>query len=229
MDTRTRLILYKLLNAQVFDSVSGVISSGKEANVYYAQNADGRELAIKIYRTTLNEFKHRDSYIRNNQRFRHKVNQCNPRKLIKIWAEKEWLHLNKLRKHGVPCPETVELRKNVLVMAFLGKHGTPAPKLRAVALELDKLLECYKQCIRIMRKLYQHCKLVHADLSEYNILYVRCTTKPTHARSLGFNQLTTCTPRLVITRVRCGSLMLARRSNMMIPVLSSFFVVIVRP
>jgi RIO kinase 1 len=38
-------------------------------------------------------------------------------------------------------------------------------------LSLDKLRECYLELIIQMRVLYQKCKLVHGDLSEYNILY----------------------------------------------------------
>jgi len=173
MDARTRLILYKMLNAHVFESVSGIVSTGKEANVYYGEGADGRGCAIKIYRTTQIEFKHRDIYIRNDSRFKHKASQHNPRKLIALWAEKEWINLNKLQKCRVPCPATIELRKNVLVMEFLGKDGVPAPKLRDVPLDADKLCACYRQCVHIMRQLYQTCRLVHADLSEYNILYYK--------------------------------------------------------
>lgn len=36
MDPRTRMILFKLLNQGFFRHIDGCISTGKEANVYYA-------------------------------------------------------------------------------------------------------------------------------------------------------------------------------------------------
>ena len=36
MDENTRLILYKLVNNDVLESVNGTISSGKESVVYHA-------------------------------------------------------------------------------------------------------------------------------------------------------------------------------------------------
>lgn len=58
-------------------------------------------------------------------------------------------------------------------MTFIGKDGVPAPRLKDADLSEDKLREMYMQCILAMRKLYQEGHLVHADLSEYNILYYR--------------------------------------------------------
>ena len=46
----------------------------------------------------------------------------------------------------------------------------PAPKLKDVQLSESKARELYLQCIHMMRTLYQDCKLVHADLSEFNLL-----------------------------------------------------------
>jgi RIO kinase 1 len=56
-------------------------------------------------------------------------------------------------------------------MEFIGRDGWAAPRLKDAALSLDKLRECYLELIIQMRVLYQKCKLVHGDLSEYNILY----------------------------------------------------------
>lgn len=88
-----------------------------------------QEYAIKIYKTTLNEFKNRTEYIEGEYRFRH-ANKSNPRKLIKLWAEKEMRNLKRLESHNIPCPSPIVLRENILVMTFIGKNGFPAPSLK---------------------------------------------------------------------------------------------------
>ena len=62
LDPRTRLLLFKLLNAGTLSSINGCVSTGKEANVYHAEGKDG-EYAIKVYKTSILIFKDRDRYI----------------------------------------------------------------------------------------------------------------------------------------------------------------------
>ena len=55
-----------------------------------------KECAIKVFKTTLNEFKTRDRYIRDDHRFKDRIAKQNPRKTIKLWAEKEMCNLRRL-------------------------------------------------------------------------------------------------------------------------------------
>ncbi|KAM3752015.1 hypothetical protein ACB098_04G156200 [Castanea mollissima] len=171
IDPRTRMVLFKMLNRGVFHDINGCISTGKEANVYHAIKADSQELAIKVYKTSILVFKDRDRYVQGDYRFRHGYCRRNPRKMVKTWAEKEMRNLMRLKAAGIRCPTPILLRLHVLVMEFIGKAGWAAPRLKDAALSLDKLREGYVEVIIAMRTLYQKCKLVHGDLSEYNILY----------------------------------------------------------
>ncbi|XP_077229825.1 uncharacterized protein LOC143862641 [Tasmannia lanceolata] len=171
IDPRTRMVLFKMLNRGVFHDINGCISTGKEANVYHATKADGQELAIKIYKTSVLVFKDRDRYVQGDYRFRHGYCKHNPRKMVKTWAEKEMRNLMRLKAAGIRCPTPYLLRLHVLVMEFIGKAGWAAPRLKDAALSEDKLRESYVEIIMAMRTLYQKCKLVHGDLSEYNILH----------------------------------------------------------
>ena len=56
-------------------------------------------------------------------------------------------------------------------MEFLGENGWPAPRMKDAPLSPSKFRECYWQSVKLMRKMYQVCGLVHGDLSEYNMLY----------------------------------------------------------
>ncbi|KAK3129643.1 hypothetical protein QOZ80_6BG0482740 [Eleusine coracana subsp. coracana] len=91
--------------------------------------------------------------------------------MVKTWTEKEMRNLLRVRTAGIRCPVPLLLRLHVLVMEFIGKGGWAAPRFKDVALSDDKLRESYFEIVTTMRKLYQKCKLVHGDLSEYNILY----------------------------------------------------------
>ena len=170
LDPRTRMILFKMLSRGLITEVNGCVSTGKEANVYFATTTKG-DCAVKIYKTSILVFKDRDKYVTGEFRFRHGYSRHNPRKMVRLWAEKEMRNLNRLHSNGVPCPKPIHLRSHVLVMEFVGKDGWPSPKLKDVQLSESKARELYLECVLTMRKLYHNCKLVHADLSEYNILF----------------------------------------------------------
>ncbi|CAM0140629.1 unnamed protein product [Umbelopsis sp. WA50703] len=172
LDPRTRIILFKMLNRGVIFEVNGCISTGKEANVYHATTEDGQHRAVKIYKTSILTFKDRDRYVTGEHRFRHGYQKSNPRKMVKVWAEKEMRNLKRIHQAGIPSPEPLVLRMHVLVMGFLGdKNGWAYPRLKDAQIESSRYPALYDQLIKNVRTMYQVCRLVHADLSEYNILY----------------------------------------------------------
>lgn len=172
LDPRTRLILFKLLSQGLISEINGCVSTGKEANVYHARRPNGTSLAIKIYKTSILVFKDRDRYVSGEYRFRSGYSRSNPRKMVKLWAEKEMRNLKRLHQAGLPVPDPVLLRLHVLVMDFLGdEEGWPSPRLRDAGLSTSKMMDAYMDVVDIMRTMYQTCRLVHADLSEYNLLW----------------------------------------------------------
>jgi len=209
VDPNTRLLLYKLVNGGVLDAINGVISTGKEAVIMHADGGPGperdtdepmnvpKECAVKVFKTTLNEFKTRDKYIRDDYRFKDRFSKQNPRKVIHMWAEKELHNLAKMLKGGIRVPEIVVLKKHVLVMSFIGRDGVPAPKLKDAAEHMSSkdMVSALQQIVEMMEQLYSVCHLVHADLSEYNILWyekeawfidVSQAVEPIHPSGLDF-------------------------------------------
>ncbi|XP_068604746.1 serine/threonine-protein kinase RIO1 [Brachionichthys hirsutus] len=171
LDPRTRMILFKMLSRGVICEINGCISTGKEANVYHASTATGDDRAIKIYKTSILLFKDRDKYVSGEFRFRHGYCKGNPRKMVRTWAEKEMRNLIRLKTAGIPSPEPILLKSHVLLMSFIGKDNIPAPLLKNAALSESKARELYLQVIENMRTMFQDARLVHADLSEFNMLY----------------------------------------------------------
>jgi RIO kinase 3 len=202
MDPKTRLMLFKLVDNGTLSEVNGCISMGKEAAVYHAEGGEledgtqvSKECAIKIYKTTLNRFFRRDKYIKDDYRFKDKFNKQNPRKIVKMWAEKEMFNLKRLHSYGIPCPQVVLLKKHVLVMSFIGKDQCPAPKLKECQLTSEQFKSAYHQCVQIMEKMYNDCRLIHADLNEFNMLWfegrvyiidVSQSVEPAHPHGLEF-------------------------------------------
>jgi RIO kinase 3 len=179
IDSKTRLILFRLINASVIDQVNGAISSGKEAAVFHANRrpdpesngGDATEVAIKVFKTTLTEFKQRQQFLHGDRRFEDRVGRQSARKLVKLWAEKESANLTRMAHAGVPCPPVILLNKHVLLLGFIGNDGVAAPKIKDVRLGTKARADALKQTREAMNTMYKECKLVHADLSEYNMLY----------------------------------------------------------
>ncbi|XP_061776565.1 serine/threonine-protein kinase RIO1 isoform X1 [Nerophis ophidion] len=171
LDPRTRMILFKMLSRGIISEINGCISTGKEANVYHATTAGGDDRAIKIYKTSILHFKDRDKYVSGEFRFRHGYCKGNPRKMVRTWAEKEMRNLIRLQTAGILSPEPLLLRSHVLLMSFIGKDNMPAPLLKNAVLSESKARQLYLQVVHHMRKMFHDARLVHADLSEFNMLY----------------------------------------------------------
>ena len=166
-DQTTRLIVFKLLNDGVLYEVNGVISSGKEARVYGGKTRDGKDLAVKIYLTSSAEFKKGIlKYIEGDPRFKNVKRDT--RSLFAVWAQKEFRNLEEAGQAKVSVPRPIIVKSNVLVMEFIGKDGASAPSLKEALPENPERV--YKLLITHLKRLYQKAKLVHGDLSEYNIL-----------------------------------------------------------
>lgn len=175
LDPRTRMILLKMINKNTIYEVNGCVSTGKEANVYHAAGElPGQQYALKIYKTSILTFKAREKYVMGEFRFRKGYSKSNPRKMVQVWAEKEFRNLKRLRVARVPCPEPLFLKLHVMLMSFIGSvDGVAAPRLKDAVFGEEEAQRLYAQCVRLMRTMYQECRLVHADLSEYNLLYDR--------------------------------------------------------
>lgn len=162
-DKPTLLTLHYLMNSGILKCLNGVVSSGKEARIYWGEQYDGSSVAVKIYLTVTAEFKKRLSYIIGDPRFENvKHGSSN---IIMIWAQKEYRNLLTAYEAKIPVPKPLAVRRNVLVMDFIGHDGKPAPLLNEVEVNHSD----YKNVIILIDKLYNNANLVHADLSEYNI------------------------------------------------------------
>ncbi|VUZ54698.1 unnamed protein product [Hymenolepis diminuta] len=180
LDKRTIFIIFKMIHQGDFDEINGCISTGKEANVYHAISSRG-DLAIKLHMTSKLSFKARNKYVQGDFRMRHGYSTCSSWKLVSKWAEKEYRNLVRIDKAGsIPSPRPLKLKGVLVLMTLIGKNGLPAPKLKDVANEKDwsdfgpapDWPVIYRQVLENVRTLFQKCRLVHGDLSEYNLLYM---------------------------------------------------------
>ncbi|KPI34469.1 Serine/threonine-protein kinase rio1 [Cyphellophora attinorum] len=204
LDPRTRMILLQMINRNIVSEINGVISTGKEANVYHAMSLnealEETHRAIKVYKTSILVFKDREKYVAGEYRFRHGFNKSSNRAIVKVWAEKEMRNLKRIHAAGIPSPEPLYLRLHVLAMSFLGdSKGIASPRLKDVEFvdgdPIPRWRAIYITVLAYMRLMYHVCHLIHADLSEYNILYhdnkpyiidVSQSVEHDHPRSLDF-------------------------------------------
>ncbi len=170
-DDKTRLILFSMINKGIFKSITGAISTGKEANVYYAETFDNSAVAIKIFRIDAPSFKKMRQYVEGDYRFKKVSGKRSG--FIEVWAKKEFKNLQRLKQHDIPSPKPILVERNILVMEYLSDGEYVLPLLKdSYPIKPNKL---YKRIMEKVKILYRDAKLVHGDLSAYNILYNKDT------------------------------------------------------
>ncbi len=166
-DRLTLETLYKLAKMGYVNQLQGAISTGKEANVFKGVNDDGEFVAVKIYRVGTSDFKKMQLYIQGDPRFN--VKTSNKRMLINTWVTKEMRNLKRAQDVGVRVPKPLVAKNNILVMEFIGDEiGNPAQLMRQS--KISNPQHVADQILNYVKKLYKDAKLVHGDLSGYNIL-----------------------------------------------------------
>jgi len=166
-DRSTLMVIYDFLNKGVIDEIHGVVKAGKESRVYWGKDKQGNELAIKIYLTVSAEFrKGMLKYIEGDPRFKNV--RRDTRSLVFAWAQKELRNLEQAIAAKVRVPKPIAVKKNVLIMEFIGKNGMSAPSMKEQAPKHPE--KAHKVLSTYLRRLYRKAELVHGDLSEYNIM-----------------------------------------------------------
>jgi RIO kinase 1 len=163
-DNFTNVTILKLISKGQLDGLESPISIGKEANIFSAL-AQGERVMAKIYRINVVDFNKLFEYLRADPRFPGL--DRNRRKVVIMWARREYRNLLKAREAGVRVPMARAVLNNVLVMEFIGDDGEAAPKVKDAIPENPK--EFFEKVIIGMQKLHK-AGLVHTDLSQFNIL-----------------------------------------------------------
>eukprot|EP01053_Blabericola_migrator_P007334 Blabericola_migrator_1__7333@NODE_372_length_9256_cov_73_169986_g297_i0_p1_GENE_NODE_372_length_9256_cov_73_169986_g297_i0NODE_372_length_9256_cov_73_169986_g297_i0_p1_ORF_typecomplete_len467_score98_32RIO1/PF01163_22/1_2e43RIO1/PF01163_22/8_9e03Kdo/PF06293_14/2_6e06Fructosamin_kin/PF03881_14/2_6e02Fructosamin_kin/PF03881_14/1_1Fructosamin_kin/PF03881_14/2_3e03WaaY/PF06176_11/0_17YL1/PF05764_13/44YL1/PF05764_13/0_059SR25/PF10500_9/25SR25/PF10500_9/3_9_NODE_372_length_9256_cov_73_169986_g297_i051 len=101
------------------------------------------------------------------------MSSSNPRKMAPQWAEKEFRNLKRLVLSGLRCPVPIQLRGHVFLMSMIGMSSdNAAPRLKDLLCDcVATWKRCYLEVVAMMRIFYKACKLVHGDLSGYNLLF----------------------------------------------------------
>jgi RIO kinase 1 len=164
-DMPTVMTINELRRDGIIQYIETSLAAGKESKVYLAVAPDSSLRIVKIYLIVSAEFKKRMQYIAGDPRFSDI--KRGSRSLIMTWARKEFKNMHTAHAAGVRVPLPIAVKKNVLVMEFVAdSEGNPMPAL----INTEEItLNDYQQVIEQMTMLYQKAKLVHADLSEYNI------------------------------------------------------------
>ncbi len=165
-DRMTLLAVYKLMKNGEIDQINWPIARGKEAHVFHGKGING-VIAVKIFHTSNAVFKNLIKYIEGDPRFGGLKRKH--RDLVTVWVRKEHRNLLRMRKCGLNVPEPLGIHQNILVMSYIGTKERPAPRLRDVEIEEPELV--FEELKNFIKTCWKEAKLVHADFSDYNILW----------------------------------------------------------
>ncbi len=167
-DTRTLQRVGKLFGLGIISRFYFKIATGKEADIYAAEPGEKIKsdiVILKIFRIETTSFRNRLDYILGDPRFSSIKKEMHY--IVDIWCKKEFGNLEIAQEAGINSPSPYDFSGNVLAMEFIGENGLPAPHLKEAQLSNPK--EMLDMILEQVKKLY-NAGLVHADLSEYNIL-----------------------------------------------------------
>lgn len=164
-DRNVIAVIHTMASQGQFDHLEFTISTGKEAHVFRAADSAGHFRAVKIYKLDTSDFRNMEDYLHFEKRFQK--SKHDKRSIVFAWTQKEFASLRKFQQAGVPVPTPLSAKENVLVMEFVGENGVAAPRLKDARVKNAERF--YTHVVKAIADML-NAKLIHGDLSEYNIL-----------------------------------------------------------
>ena len=152
------LAINTLVKAGVIGSFGQTIGVGKEAEVYNALSPEGKCIAVKFHRLgriSFRQTRRKRSYVREHSTWLFQSH---------LAAEKEFQALQLVYKNGVSVPEPISQNRHVIAMGII--EGGELSKWR----KITNPKKVFKEIMRNVKKTYLKAHVIHADLSEYNII-----------------------------------------------------------
>jgi len=154
------LAINALVEAGVLESFGKPLGVGKEADVYDALTPGGERVAAKFHRLGRISFRQTRrvrGYIAEHRR----VSWLHQSRLA---AGKEFEALKLVYLHGVAVPKPIQRNRHVVVMGMI--EGAELVRYA----KIPKAIGVLEGILWNVRKAYREAEVIHADLSEFNII-----------------------------------------------------------
>ena len=152
------LAINSLVKAGVIESFGQPLGVGKEADVYDAISQNGKRIAVKFHRlgrTSFRQTRRKRGYMREHSSWLFQSH---------LAAEREFHAMQIAYKNGISVPEPISQNRHVIAMGII--EGGELSRYR----KIEKPERVLKEILRNIRKTYVKAHIIHADLSEYNII-----------------------------------------------------------
>jgi len=152
------LAINAFVKAGLIDAFGQSLGVGKESDVYGALTPQGSRVAVKFQRLG------RTSFRQTRRKRGYTAEHAGWLFQSRLAAEREFQALKLVYGHGVSVPEPLSQNRHAIVMGFI--DGAELANWR----ELENPKKVLREILCNVRKSYVKACVVHADLSEYNII-----------------------------------------------------------
>jgi len=152
------LAINALVKAGVLEAFGKPLGVGKEADVFDALNPKEERIAVKFHR--LGRISFRQTLRKRGYTTEHASWLFQSR----LAAEKEFQALKLVFPHKVAVPEPISQNRHVIAMGMI--EGAELAEWK----EIPKPEKILKEILRNIRKAYLKAGIIHADISEYNVI-----------------------------------------------------------
>jgi RIO kinase 2 len=152
------LAINALVKSEIITSFGQTIGVGKEADVYDALSPSGQRIAVKFHRLgriSFRQTRRKRGYIREHSSWLFQSH---------LAAEKEYQAMKLAYEKNVSVPQPLSQNRHVIAMGMI--EGGELSRYKDIG-DAKKVL---REILRNLKKAYLKAHIIHADLSEYNLI-----------------------------------------------------------